>query len=85
MDSKNIMGDVVEILSQIEEDFTVPKNIRVKVKNATVILSGQRNTKEMNVSKVLEELDDISEDINLPTYTSLDILRAVSMLESNKK
>lgn len=76
--------DVVELLNQIESDVTVPKNIRIRIKNAVNVLEGQGKTSAVKADKAIEELDFISDDSNLPTYTRTQIWHIVSLLESSK-
>ena len=74
---------VMNLLSLIEQDNSVPKNVRSKIK--TVISSLQDNngkSHEVKVDQVLQQLDDLSEDPNLPPYTRAQIWNVVSTLES---
>lgn len=75
------LKDIISLLSQIEEDFTVPKNVRVKVKNAYVCLNDCIESVDVRINKSLQELDDISDDPNVPSYVRTQIWNAVSMLE----
>lgn len=77
------MKSVIGILSIIEEDSSVPKNVRAKVKDAMVSLS-EKNGKssEVKIDQVLQQLDDLSNDPNLPPYTRTQIWNVVSALES---
>jgi uncharacterized protein len=79
---KESVQDIISLLSQIEEDFTVPKNVRVKVKNAYTFLSEDCKSLGVRVDKSLEELDDISDDPNVPSYVRTQIWNVVSLLES---
>lgn len=75
--------EILEILTVIEEDNSVPRNVRVKIKSAMAMLEGSNgSTMNMTFDKILQELDDLSEDPNLPTYTRTQIWSLVSSLES---
>ncbi len=76
------LRDIIDILSQIEKDFTVPKNVRIKVKNAYAALSENGTSVGVRVDKSLQELDDISDDPNVPSYVRTQIWNVVSMLET---
>jgi len=76
--------DVLELLNQIESDFTVPKNIRIKIKNAIVTLGEENKALAVKANKAIEELDSISDDSNLPVYTRTQIWHIVSLLETSK-
>ncbi len=74
--------DVIEVLNQIEVDFSVPKNVREKVKNATSALCVDDCEVKVKIDRSLQELDDISDDPNVPSYTKMQIWNVVSLLES---
>ena len=76
--------EAVELLLQIHEDQTVPKNIREHVKTAIQLLEGDTPDPKVKVSKALDELDSISDDTNIPIYTRTQVWQAVSLLESHK-
>ena len=77
-----LLIDVIGMLSQIEKDYTVPKNIRIKVRNATIYLEENGISIPVRIDKSLEELDEISIDPNVPSYIRTQIWNVVSMLES---
>ncbi len=76
------LRNIIDILSQIEKDFTVPKNVRIKVKNAYAFLGEGETSVAVRVDKSLQELDDISDDPNVPSYVRTQIWNVVSLLES---
>jgi len=72
--------DLIECLSQIETDDSVPKNIREKIRSAMNALGGEKDFK-IRANQALQELDDISDDPNVPSYVRPQIWNVVSMLE----
>lgn len=72
---------LIEDLSQIEADQSVPKNIRAKVKSAVEALRQEDTSIEIKKDKVLQELDNLDDDPNIPTYTRTQIWNIVSLLE----
>ena len=74
--------EIIETLTQIEGDAEVPKNVKSKIKNALISLKENEPNVPVKVDRTLQELDDISEDPNLPTYTRMQIWNIVSLLES---
>lgn len=72
--------EVITILNELEEDLTVPKNVKLKIKK---IIETLRDTKDlsMKVSKVLTELDEIADDTNMQSYTRTQLYGIVSLLE----
>jgi uncharacterized protein (UPF0147 family) len=76
--------EVIQLLCQIEEDHTVPKNIRCRIKTAIDVLTEDGKLLGVKTSKALEELEAASDETNLPTYTRTQIWQVVSLLESAK-
>ena len=72
--------EIVEVLTELKEDNTVPKNVKEKIKIVMGVLSGDGDLK-LKVNKILHELDDIADDPNLQPYTRTQIWNVVSMLE----
>jgi uncharacterized protein (UPF0147 family) len=74
---------VMEILTLIEGDNSVPKNVRAKIKDAMVSLNDQNGqSSHLKIDQVLQQLDDLSDDPNLPPYTRTQIWNVLSVLES---
>lgn len=78
----DILVNVIDLLSEIQKDYTVPKNVRIKVKNATTFLEEYEKSIAVRVDKSLQELDEISNDPNIPSYIRTQIWNAVSILET---
>lgn len=77
-------GEAVNLLIQIEEDLTVPKNIRNKIREAISILNGEEE-EAIRLDRSLQHLDGMTDDPNVPSYTRAQILNIVSILESNNE
>ncbi len=75
--------EIIENLNSIEQDNSVPRNVRTKIRSAILLLEeSHESLLGVAFDKVLQELDDLSEDPNLPTYTRTQIWSVVSSLES---
>ena len=72
---------LVEALAQIEQDSSVPKNVRLKLQNAMAALQDGDLDIKLKANKAIQELDDISEDPNIPSFVRPQIWNVVSMLE----
>lgn len=74
------MKNIISILTEINNDATVPKNVRDKI---TEIIETLKKEEELSIKihKVLNELDEIAEDINLQPYTRTLIWNVASELE----
>lgn len=72
---------LVETLSQIEQDDCVPKNVRTRLQNAMAALRENAKDNKINANKALQELDEVSDDANVPSYIRTQIWNVCSMLE----
>ncbi len=83
MSNQEVFVAIMNDLSNIEQDNTIPKNVRVKVKAAIDMLSNELEVNiNMRIDKSLQELGEITEDPNLPPHTRMQIWSVVSRLES---
>jgi len=69
------------IMEQILDDRTVPKNIRDCILKSRDIL-GKGDEINIKVNTIIQLLDEITSDPNLPIYTRTQIWNIVSLLES---
>lgn len=77
------LEDLVSYIKELEEDGNIPRNVKAKLLQISKEL---KNNKEENLSltinKLLSDLDDISTDANLDSFTRQQIWSITSMLES---
>ena len=73
---------VVELMENIIEDTTVPRNIRKAIDEARGKILSKENSMDVNVTSAIYIMDDISNDINMPSRTRTEIWTIISELES---
>jgi len=73
---------VVELMENIIEDTTVPRNIRKAIDEARGKILSKENSMDVNVTSAIYIMDDISNDINMPSHTRTEIWTIISELES---
>ena len=71
---------VVNSLNEIKEDDTVPRNVRTKIESVVSTLKEDTEL-PIKINKALNELDELSNDVNLQSYTRTQIWNVMSMLE----
>ncbi len=71
---------IVNALSELEQDASVPRNIKDKIQKTIEALQSN-GEQSMNKDKAMQELDEIADDINLQAYARTQIWNIVSMLE----
>ena len=76
---------VINLLQQIVNDRTVPRNIRTKCEESLKILQDNSQELKLRASTVIATMDDVSNDPNIPTYTRTQVWNIVSILESMQK
>ncbi len=80
MTGQEALSPVMGILQELEEDNSVPKNVRFKISGIRKIMM-QQVEMEIKKSKVLHQLEEISEDMNLQSYTRTQIWDLISSIE----
>lgn len=81
------MDDQKELLIEFEKilgDDNVPKNIKIKINTIITTLDEKNTATGIKANKALQELDEISEENNIPEYIRTQIWSIVSILESLK-
>jgi uncharacterized protein (UPF0147 family) len=73
---------LVESLTQLAEDSSVPRNIRRGAQSAKDELSKPRAALDMRIASAVYVLDDLANDPNLPTHGRTAIWSIISGLES---
>ena len=71
---------VVSSLNEIQGDAAVPRNVRTKIQDIIYALRADGEL-SIKVNKALNELEEISNDVNLQSYTRQQIWNAISVLE----
>lgn len=71
---------IVGSLGEIQEDATVPRNVRTQIQ---AIISTLKTDTElsMKVSRALSELDEVANDVNLQPHTRTQMYNIMTTLE----
>ena len=77
------IGDIEPVLEELRDDNTVPKNVRLKIEKVIEVLNNNME-RSIKVSKVLNELEDVADDVNLQSYTRTQVWNVISVLEKIK-
>ena len=75
------INEIIVSLEQIHTDNTVPKNVRIKVKETIDILQNNQEV-PVKINQSLQELDELNNEPNIPQYIRTQIWSIVSSLES---
>ncbi len=69
------------LMEEIVQDRTVPRNIRTLVTQAKDDLNNGKNDWGVRINAAVSILDEVSNDPNIPTYSRTQIWNIVSLLE----
>lgn len=72
----------IDMLSKIVEDDSVPKNIREVCTDSIEFLQKEDEDISVRLNYATSNLDEITNDPNIPMYTRTQIWNIVSILES---
>jgi len=79
----NNLSEIIHILKELQEDNTVSKNVKNKVAEMQKDLEGCKDDElSLKVNKILCELEELSNDVNLPVFVRTQIWNLTSMLET---
>ncbi|MEM1689885.1 MAG: UPF0147 family protein [Candidatus Hadarchaeales archaeon] len=73
---------VVEIMTRISEDMSVPRNIRRTANEAKNILLDEKQDQTVRAASARILLEEISEDPNMPVHARTQLWSALSILET---
>jgi hypothetical protein len=76
------LSPILESLSQLAEDLSVPRNVRRGAQSAIDELAKPRVALDVRIASAVYVLDDLANDPNLPTHGRTAIWSIISSLES---
>lgn len=71
----------LETLNQIASNPSTPKNIRKNISDLIIELKNEEFSISVRASNAISQLDDITQDPNMPSYVRVTLWQAVSTLE----
>ncbi len=77
--------EVLDMLADLQEDDCIPRNVKNRIESAMAALQCEERPVSMKVDASLQELEEVSEDSNVPAFTKTQIYSIVSKLECIKQ
>ena len=84
MDKEERLRQVMEVLDQIAEDTSVPRNIRRGASEAKARLTKKDEALDLRVTSAIMIMDDLANDPNIPLHGRTLIWNIISQLETVK-
>jgi len=79
--SSDQLESIVEVLQELDEDLSVPKNVKGKITDVIKLLKDDNTEISIKVNQALHILDEIADDTNIKSFTRTQIWSVVSLLE----
>src|SRR2546421_12049153 len=84
MDTEARLKQVMDVLDQIAEDTSVPRNIRRGAAEAKARLAKKGEALDLRVTSAIMIMDDLANDPNIPLHGRTLIWNVISQLETVK-
>lgn len=81
-DAKTKLKQIIDVLDQLSEDTSVPRNIRRGATEAKGRLNQDGEALDVRVAGAIGKLDDLANDPNIPMHGRTVIYRIISELEN---
>jgi len=72
---------IIEVLEELATDTTVPQSVRAKLSKSLQTLKNPSQDVSMRINKVQDDLDQMTNDSNLPNYVRTQLMNISGMLE----
>lgn len=82
MSNPEELSVVIEVLEEIIDDKSVPRNIRKSAEEIKDILLNKPSTLAVKINSAISILDEVSNDPNLPEHTRTMVWDVASTLET---
>ena len=82
IENEAALQNALNILKQVSESSSTPRNIRKTLKEVTAMLTDTSASKGIRAANAISMLDDISQDPNMPSFARVTIWSGVSELEN---
>ncbi len=75
--------EIIDILEEMEDDSSVSKSVKNKIAVLKKdIANCSDNDKSLTINKMLSDIEDLSNDVNVPDYIRTQLWHLTSMLET---
>ena len=75
-----LLNEIIVLMKELEQDTVVPSITKEKIVNGIETLNGDIDI-SVRASKVIHEIEEVSQNNNLESYTRTQLWNIVSLLE----
>ncbi|MCE2509159.1 MAG: UPF0147 family protein [Nitrosopumilaceae archaeon] len=80
--NKTSMAEAVETMDQIAKNTSTPKTVKKSLTDLLDELNASQYSLSVRAANAISQLDDITQDPNVPSYVRTQLWQAVSKLEA---
>ncbi|MGC9060581.1 MAG: UPF0147 family protein [Thermoplasmata archaeon] len=85
MDKQQKLKEVIEYISQLAEDNTIPRNIRRGASTVKERLMKENESLDVRLASAIFQLDELANEPNIPMHGRTMIWNIISHLEALQK
>ncbi len=82
---ESLYNEVLALMDDLAEDTSIPRNIRKMSSDSKEKMLDEKESLDLRCATVISELDDITNDPNVPSHGRAAIYTIISKLESLSK
>lgn len=82
---ENLFNEVLALMDELEDDSSIPRNVRKTSSEAKEKMKDNKESLDLRCATVISQLDDISNDPNVPSHGRAAIYTIISKLEALSK
>ena len=75
-----VLDEIIILMKEVAQDNTVPNNTKERIVNSLNTLNQEMDS-SIKASKVIHEMEEVSQNNNLESYTRTQLWNIVSLLE----
>lgn len=84
-EKEKLYNEIVAIMEDMIDDTSIPRNIRRNITHTKDTLVDEKKTMDMRVASAIFELEEISNDPNIPVHGRTVVYMIMSKLETLSK
>ena len=81
-ENKQAMESALQTLNQLATSHSTPKNFKKTISDLIIELQKEEDSMSVRAANAISNLDDITQDPNVPSFVRTTLWQAVSVLES---
>jgi len=81
-ENKQAMESALQTLNQLATSHSTPKNFKKTISDLIIELQTEEDSISVRAANAISNLDDITQDPNVPSFVRTTLWQAVSVLES---